>query len=196
MEIGDEFLEAMVEGFIFLSEGLLGKFSKVGASSGFDVKGIESGFKVFSEFIEGLFFGIDGGVGHSVIPHFGKVDTSTLTHLVQGSHDFNLVSGVKFGVDSEVGPHGLDPVYGVCGITREVSGEGCFKLRGGRRHWGRWSGGYWVTRGGLSPDAKGSGGHCGCEQHGYEAGVEGLIFLITRVWVGREAPSGVTVGNV
>ena len=28
------------------------------------------------------------------------------------------------------------------------------------------------------------------------AGVEGLIFLVTRVWVGREAPLGVVVGNV
>ena len=110
----------------------MGEFSKVGASGGFDVEGIEGGFKVFGEFVEGLFFGIDGGIGHSVIPHFGEVNTSTLTHLVQGSHDFNLVSGVKFGVDSEVGPHGLDPVYGICGITREVSGESHFKLGGGR----------------------------------------------------------------
>ena len=75
------------------------------------------------------------------------------------------------------------------------------KFRGGQRHWGRRSGwsrdrGYWVTRGRLSPDAKGSGGHCGCEQCGYEAGVEGLIFLVTRVWVGREAPSDTVVGNV
>ena len=29
------------------------------------------------------------------------------------------------------------------------------------------------TRGELSPDAKGSGGHCGCERRGYETGVEG-----------------------
>ena len=174
----------------------MSELSKVGASGGFDVEGVEGGFEVFSEFIEGLFFGINGGVGHHVIPHFREVDASTLTQLVQGSHDFNLVGGVKFGVDGEVGPHGLDPVYGVCRITREVSGEGHFKLRDGRQHWGRWSGGYWVTRGGLSPDAKGSGGHCGYEQHGYEAGVEGLAFLVTRVWVGREAPSGVTVGNI
>ena len=163
MEIGDEFLEAIIEGSVFLSEGLLGEFSKVGVSSGFDVKGIESGFKVFGKLIEGLFFGINGGVGHSVIPHFREVNTSTLTHLVQGSHDFNLVGGVKFGVDSEVGPHSLDPACGVCGITREVSREDCFKLRDGRRHWGRWSGGYWVTRGGLSPDAKGLGGHSRCK---------------------------------
>ena len=59
---------------------------------GFDVKGIESGFKVFSEFIKGLFFGINGGVGHSIVPHFREVDASTLTHLVQGSHDFYSVS--------------------------------------------------------------------------------------------------------
>ena len=110
----------------------MNKFSKVRASSGFDVKGVEGGFEVFSKFIKGLFFGVNGGVGHSVIPHFGEVNASTLTHLVQGSHDFNLVGGVKFGVDGEVGPYGLDPVYGVCGIIREVSGEGRFKLRGGR----------------------------------------------------------------
>ena len=129
MEVSDEFLEAVIEGPVFLLEGLLGKFSKVGVSGGFDVKGVEGGFEVFGKFIEGLFFGINGGVGHSVIPHFREVDASILTHLVQGSHDFNLVGGVKFGINGEVGPHGLDPVYGVCGITREVSGEGHFKLR-------------------------------------------------------------------
>ena len=110
----------------------MGEFSEVGAGGSFDVEGVEGGFKVFSKFVEGLFFGIDGGIGHSIIPHFGEVDTPTLTHLVQGSHDFDLVGGVEFGVDSEVGPHGLDPVYGVCRITREVSGEGHFKLGGGR----------------------------------------------------------------
>ena len=163
LEVSDEFLETVIEGPVFFSEGLLGKFSKVGAGSSFDIKGVEGGFKVFGEFMEGLFFGIDGGVGHSIIPHIGEVDTSTFTHLVQGSHDFDLISGVEFGVDSKVGPHGLDPAYGIRRITREVSGEGHFKLRGGRRHWGRWSGGYWVTRGELSPDAKGLGGYCGCE---------------------------------
>ena len=131
MEVGNEFLEAVIEGPIFLSEGFLGEFSKVEVSSGFDVKGVEGGFEVFGKFIKGLFFGINGGIGHSVIPHFGEVNTSTLTHLVQGSHDFNFISGVKFGINSEVGPHGLDPVYGVCRITREVSGEGHFKLGGG-----------------------------------------------------------------
>ena len=196
MEIGDEFLEAVIEGSVFLLEGLLGKFGKVGVSSGFDVKGVEGGFEIFSKFIKGLFFGVNGGVGHSVIPHFREANASTLTHLVQGSHDFNFVGGVKFGIYSKVGPHGLDPAYGIHRITREVSGESHFKLGGGRQHWSRWSGGYWVTGGRLSSDAKGSGGYCGCEQCGYEAGVEGLAFLVTRVWMGREAPSGVAVGNV
>ena len=103
---------------------------------GFDVEGIGGDFKVFDEFIEGFFFGVNGSIGHSVISHLREVDASILIHLVQGSHDFNFVGGVEFGVDSEVGPHGLDPVYGVCGITREVSREGHFKLRGGRQHLG------------------------------------------------------------
>ena len=93
--VGDEFLETIIEGPVFLLEGLLGEFSKVGAGGSFDVEGVEGGFKVFGEFIEGLFFGIDGGIGHSIIPHFGEVDASTFTHLVQGSHDFDLVSGVS-----------------------------------------------------------------------------------------------------
>ena len=131
LEVGDEFLETIIEGPVFLSEGLLGEFSEIGAGGSFDVEGVEGGFKVFGKFIKGLFFGINGGIGHSIVPHFGEVDTSTLTHLVQGSYDFDLVGGVEFGVDSEVGPHGLDPAYGICGITREVSGESCFKLGGG-----------------------------------------------------------------
>ena len=131
LEVGDEFLETIIEGPVFLLEGLLGEFGKVGVSGGFNVKGVKGGFEIFSKFIKGLFFGINAGVGHSVIPHFREVNASTLTHLVQGSHDFNLIGEVQFGVDSEVGPHGLDPAYGIHRITREVSGESCFKLGGG-----------------------------------------------------------------
>ena len=131
LEVSDEFLETIVKDPIFLLEGLLNEFSEVRVCGGFDVKGVEGGLKVFSEFIKGLFFGINGGIGHSVIPYFGEVDASTLTHLVQGNHDFNFISGVKFGIYSEVGPHGLDPAYGIHGITREVSRESRFKFRGG-----------------------------------------------------------------
>ena len=63
MEVGNEFLEAVVKGPVFLSEGFLGEFSKVEASSGFDVKGVEDGFEVFGKFIKGLFFGVNGGIG-------------------------------------------------------------------------------------------------------------------------------------
>ena len=72
LEVGDEFLKTIIEGPVFLLEGLLGEFSEVGVGGGFDVKGVEGGFKVFGEFIEGLFFGINGSVGHSIIPHFGS----------------------------------------------------------------------------------------------------------------------------
>ena len=128
LEVGDEFLETIVEGPIFLLEGLLNEFSKVRASGSFDIKGIEGGFEVFSKFIKDLFFGINSGIEYLVVPHFREVNASTLTHLVQGSHDLKLVGGIKFGINGEVGPQGLDPVYGVCRIIREVSGGGCFKF--------------------------------------------------------------------
>ena len=54
LEASDEFLETIIEGPVFLSEGLLGEFSEVGAGDSFDVQGIEGGFKVFGKFIEGL----------------------------------------------------------------------------------------------------------------------------------------------
>ena len=131
LEVGDEFLETVIEGPVFLLEGLLGEFSEVGVGSSFDVEGVEGGFKVFSEFIKGLFFGINGGIRHLVIPHFREVNASTLTHLIQGSHDLDLISGVKFRVDGKVCPHGLDPAYRVCRITRVISRESCFKFGGG-----------------------------------------------------------------
>ena len=131
LEVSDEFLETIVKDPIFLLEGLLNEFSEVRVCGGFDVKGVEGGLKVFSEFIKGLFFGINGSIKHLVIPHFREVNASALTHLVQGSHDLNLVGGIQLGINGEVGPHGLDPVYGVCRITREVSGKGCFKFGGG-----------------------------------------------------------------
>ena len=84
LEVGDEFLEIVVEGSIFLSEGLLNEFSKVRVGSGFDVEGVEGSLEVFGEFIEGFLFGINGGIGHLVIPHFWEVNASTLTHPVQG----------------------------------------------------------------------------------------------------------------
>ena len=43
LEVSDEFLESIIEGPIFLLKGFLGEFSKVGASGGFDVEGVEGG---------------------------------------------------------------------------------------------------------------------------------------------------------
>ena len=54
----------------------------------------------------------------------------------------------------------------------------------------------WVTGGRLSPDTKRSGGYCRCEICEQRAGVEGLVFLITRIRESREAPLGTVVGNV
>ena len=63
-------------------------------------------------------------------------------------------------------------------------------LRGGR------GGRYWVTRGGLSSNTERSVGYYGCKGHGQRAGVEGLVFLVTRVREGREVPLSTMVGNV
>ena len=80
LEVGDEFLETIVEGPIFLLKGLLNKFSEVRVGSGFDVEGIEGGLEVFSEFIEGFLFGVNGGIRHFVIPHFQEVNASVISH--------------------------------------------------------------------------------------------------------------------
>ena len=93
LEVDDEFLETIVEGPIFLLEGLLNEFSEVRVSSSFDIKGVEGGFEVFGKFIKGLFFGVNGGIAHLVVPHFGEVNASTLTHLVQVV--MTLISSVK-----------------------------------------------------------------------------------------------------
>ena len=54
----------------------LDKFSKVGMSGGFDIEGIGGGFKVLSELVKDLFFGVNGGIRHLVIPHFQEIDAS------------------------------------------------------------------------------------------------------------------------
>ena len=73
----------------------------------------------------------EDGARHFVIPHFREINTLTLIHLVQGSHDLDLVNGVESGFNGKIHFHGFDPAYRVCGISREVSGESHFKLGGG-----------------------------------------------------------------
>ena len=79
-------------------------------SSGLDVEGIKGGLKVFSEFVKGFVRGLDGGVGHLVIPHFSKEDTLSFAHLVKGHYNFVVVSRVEYRIDGEVGFHGFDPL--------------------------------------------------------------------------------------
>ena len=66
-------------------------------------------------------------------------------------------------------------------------GKGSGRSRGRR---------YWVARGRLPLNTKRLGEYCGCKRCGQRAGVEGLVFLITRVRECREAPSSAAVGNV
>ena len=41
LKVGNELLKSIIEGVILFSEGLLNEFGKVGASGGFNVKGIK-----------------------------------------------------------------------------------------------------------------------------------------------------------
>ena len=109
LEVGDILLESIICDPIGTSNGLLDEFGQIQAGSGFGVKGIKGGFKVFGEFVEGFIRGFDGGVGHLVIPHFSKGGTLSFTHLVKGCHNLVVVSRVECGIDGKVGFHGLDP---------------------------------------------------------------------------------------
>ena len=77
--------------------------------SGFGVKGIKGGLKVFSKFVKGFVRGFDG-VGHLVIPHFSKGGASSFAYLVKGHHNFVVISRVEYGIDGKVGFHGFDPL--------------------------------------------------------------------------------------
>ena len=109
LEVSDVLLESIVCNPIEVADGLLNEFGQIKVGSGFGVKGIKGGFKVFSKFVEGFVRGFDGGVGHLVIPHFSKGGTSSFTHLVKSHHNFVIVSRVECGIDGEIGFHGLDP---------------------------------------------------------------------------------------
>ena len=86
---------------------------KLIVSGDLSIEGVESGLKVFDEFVESLFSIGDSVVGHPVIPSFCVGGSSSSAHLVQGSHDFGSVRGVKGSVQGEVGLDGLDPSSGI-----------------------------------------------------------------------------------
>ena len=89
-------------------------------SGDLSIEGVESGLKVFDEFVESLFSIGDSVVGHPVIPSFCVGGSSSSAHLVQGSHDLGGVRGVEGGVQDKIGLHGLDPSSGIVVLSREV----------------------------------------------------------------------------
>ena len=94
LEVGDVLLESIICDPIRVLNSLLDEFGQIQVGSGFGVKGIKGGFKVFGEFVKGFIRGFDRGVGHLVIPHFSKGGTSSFTHLVKGHHNLVIVSRV------------------------------------------------------------------------------------------------------
>ena len=113
LEVCDVLLEIIIGGSIGEASGFLDKFREIKASSGLGVEGVESGFEIFYEFVEGFLKGVDGGVCHFVIPHFSKGGAPSFTHFVESGHDLVIVRGVEGGVDSKVGFDGLDPSGGI-----------------------------------------------------------------------------------
>ena len=109
LEVSNILLESVVCDPIGAANGFLDEFGQIQVGSGFGVKGIKGGFKIFSEFVKDFVRGFDGGVGHFVIPHFSKGGASSFTHLIKGHHNLVIVSRVECGIDGEVGFHGLDP---------------------------------------------------------------------------------------
>ena len=133
LEVSDILLETIVSGSVGVVNGLLDELGKVQVGSGSGIEWVERSLEVLSELLEGLLVVRDGGVDHLVIPHFSEEGSLSFTHLVEGRHDLVVIRGVKCGVEDEVGLHGLDPLGGVRGFSREVGGKCHFEL-GGFQH--------------------------------------------------------------
>ena len=58
---------------------------------GLGVEGVECHFEVVRKFLESFLIIGDGGIGHSVIPHFDEECTMTFAHLIEHDHDFVVV---------------------------------------------------------------------------------------------------------
>ena len=61
----------------------------------FSVKGVEGGFEVLGELVEGLFRIGNGSVCHFVILGFSIGGSSSAAHLIQGGHDLGSIRGVE-----------------------------------------------------------------------------------------------------
>ena len=90
----------------------------------FGIKGVEGGFEILGELVEGLFRVGSGGICHFVIPGFSIGGTSSAAHLVQGGHDLGGIGSVECRVQGEIGLHGLDPLGGIIVFAREIGWEG------------------------------------------------------------------------
>ena len=130
LEVGDILLEPVIGGSVGAANGFLDELGKVQAGSGSGIKGVECGFEVLGELLEGLLVVGDGGVNHLVVPHLSKGGSSSFTHLVEGRHDPVVVGGIEGGVEDKIGLHGLDPSGGIRGFFGKVSGKGRFELGG------------------------------------------------------------------
>ena len=82
LEVSDVLLEAVVKGSIEAFGGFLNQFGSVKAGCGFGIKGVEGGFKVLCELLEGFLSIGDVGIRELIIPHFGKIGSSSFTHFV------------------------------------------------------------------------------------------------------------------
>ena len=134
LEVSDILLKSDIGFSILLFKRCLSEREKLVVGSYLDVKGVERGFEVCSEFVEGLFGVGDGSVSHLIVPGFSVRGSPSAAHFVQSGHDFSGIRGVEGRVQSKVGLHGLDPSGGIIVLAREVSWEGSLKLRGVQGH--------------------------------------------------------------
>ena len=82
LEVGDVLLEAIIKGSIRVFDGFLDQFGQVKVGCGFGVKGVEGGFKVLCELLEGLLSVGDIGICELIIPHLSKIGSLPFAHLV------------------------------------------------------------------------------------------------------------------
>jgi hypothetical protein len=102
------------------------------------VEGEEGGFEVLLELGKDLLGGGNISIGHTVVPHLREGNSSSLTHLVEGCHDLDVVCSINCGVKDEVGLYGLDPSHGFGWFSREVGRESYLKFDGLGGHGSGW----------------------------------------------------------
>ena len=82
LEVSDILLKTVVKGSIRAFGGFLNQFGQVEAGCGLDIEGVEGGFEVLCEFLEGFLCIGDVGICKFIVPHFGKIGSSSFAHFV------------------------------------------------------------------------------------------------------------------